>query len=144
VLLAGALLLLGAPPAGAEEEGWSYQLWNELMSPYCPGRTLADCPSGQAEQLRLWIVDQERQGRPREDVAREIYERFGDVVLAAPRASGFGLAAYLIPLAFFLAGGGLVFLFLRRQTRLREVAVPGGDPPPDPEALRRIDEELSD
>lgn len=143
-LLLAVGLLAASLPAAAEEEDWSYELWNELMSPYCPGRTLADCPSGQAEELRLWIVEQERQGRPKQEVARQIYERFGDIVLSAPRASGFGLAAYLIPLFFFLAGGALVFVFLRRQTRLREAGPPGAEPPPDPDALRRIDEELAD
>ncbi len=140
---AAGLLLVSAPAAADREEGWSYELWNELMSPFCPGRTLADCPSGQAEDLRLWIVEQERQGRAKEEVARQVYDRFGDIVLAAPRASGFGLAAYLVPVLLFLAGGGLVFVFLGRQTRQREAGPPEGEPPPDPEALRRIDEELS-
>jgi hypothetical protein len=72
VLLVSSLCLF-ALPAGAqtEAEGWSYEMWNDLMSPFCPGRTLADCPSDKAEELRQWIVDQEAGGRsPRASASR--------------------------------------------------------------------------
>ena len=65
-LLVLALALAAAGPgAAAAEEGWGYELANELMSPYCPGRALAECPSPQAGELRQWILDQERAGVPR-------------------------------------------------------------------------------
>ncbi len=134
-----------ADPVPDVPEGWSYELWNELMSPYCPGRTLSECPSGQADQLRMWILMQEAAGRERADVEAELYERFGDEILPAPRASGFGIAAYAIPVVAFLAGGVLVAIFLRRG------GGGGGPPAPppaapaalDPELERAIDEELS-
>lgn len=142
--LAIGLALVAPAPA---EEPWSYQLWREIMSPFCPGRTLADCPSGQADSLRLWIQVQEAAGRSREDVEAELVERYGDAVLAAPRAEGLGLAAYGVPVAAFLAGGIGLALFLRRQTvrrgRSPDAPVPaGGPPPPDPELERLVDEEL--
>ena len=34
--------------------------------------------------------------------------------LAAPRAEGWGLTAYVIPIAFFLIGGPVVVLIIRR------------------------------
>lgn len=151
-LVAGALL--AAPGASAEQspaarpeaaaagESYSMELYNGLMSPYCPGRTLMDCPSGQATELRDWIAGQERAGRPRQEVEDELYAKYGDVILQAPRAEGFGLVAYLLPVVAFLIGGGIVWAFLRRQ------AAGGGAPVArpraslDPEIERRIDEEL--
>ena len=114
-LAAGLALLLWAGPAAAEPEPWAYQVWRETMSPYCPGRTLADCPSSQADTLRLWIQLQEAAGRSREDVEAELVERYGDAVLPAPRARGLGMAAYLLPAAAFVAGGAVVLVFLRRS-----------------------------
>jgi cytochrome c-type biogenesis protein CcmH/NrfF len=119
---AGALaLLLGAgaaaPAAGAPAEGWAYDLADELMSPYCPGRALSECPSSQAEDLRRWIIEQERAGVARAEVEAELYRSFGDQLRQTPRASGVGVIAYAIPAAAFLAGGALVALFLRRQRR---------------------------
>lgn len=145
--LAAALALALAPAADAqpEPEGWSYQLWNELMSPYCPGRTLADCPSSQAETLRTWILVQEAAGRSRDEVEAELLERYGDDIRSAPRAEGFGLAAYLVPIVAFLAGGALVAVFLRRQTRRRAQGALAAPPPAsesDPDLARIVDEEL--
>jgi cytochrome c-type biogenesis protein CcmH/NrfF len=141
------LVALGAP-AQAEEEPWSYSVWRETMSPFCPGRTLADCPSSQADSLRLWIQMQEAAGRSREDVEAELVERYGDVVLGAPRAQGLGIAAYAVPLAAFLVGGVGLALFLRRHTR-RSGGPPGpaasgsrAPPAADPDLERLVDEEL--
>lgn len=136
------LALLAIPLlAAAEPEGWAYELWNELMSPFCPGRTLADCPSDRADSLRLWILMQEASGRSREEVEGELIERYGDVVLSAPRVRGFGIAAYAIPLAAFLGGGALVLWFLRRRTRGADPARRA--PVADPELERVVDEELA-
>ena len=59
-----ALLLVPLGPVnGAEAETptekarAAYALSRELMSPYCPGRTLADCPSPDAAALREEIRD---------------------------------------------------------------------------------------
>jgi len=152
VALALGSLLLGAVPAGAADEkpeGWAYALAGKLMSPYCPGRTLSECPSPQADTLRMWIIVQESAGRSRVEVEEELIERFGEQILAAPRARGFGWAAYLIPVFAFLGGGAVVWLFLRRQTApasfdaplpLSSATVPTDA---DPELERRVEEELA-
>ena len=144
VALVFALLVAGAASAVDEPEGWAYDLANEMMSPFCPGRTLAECPSPQAQDLRVWIIVQEAAGRSREDIEAELYERFGDVILPTPRAEGFGLTAYAVPIGVFLAGGVLVAIFLRRQTRAAAVvAEPVAARPGDAELERIVDEELA-
>jgi cytochrome c-type biogenesis protein CcmH len=139
-LLLALALLVGAGSAGAERP-WSEQLEHELMSPYCPGRSLTECPSPQATELRLWIQAQERAGVPREQVEARLFAQFGDQLRHGPRAEGWGLWAYLVPAAALAAGGALVFAFLRRQGRPAP-APPEAAPPRDPELERRLDEEL--
>jgi cytochrome c-type biogenesis protein CcmH len=136
-----SLLLLLAGAAGAEET-WSAALERELMSPYCPGRSLTECPSPQATELRLWIQAQERAGVPREAVEARLFEEFGDQLRHAPRAEGFGLWAYLVPAGALLAGGAFVLVFLRRQRGAAPVPAAAGPPPRDPDLERRLDEEL--
>jgi cytochrome c-type biogenesis protein CcmH/NrfF len=144
VAVAGAWTAAAPADEGAPgpSHSWAIDLDNGLMSPFCPGRTLMDCPSPQAAKLRAWIAEQEQAGRTKGDVEEQLYQQFGDVILQAPRAEGFGLAAYVLPVAAFLAGGAVVWVFLRRQVRR------GGPPAPhlptaiDPEIERRIDEEL--
>jgi len=140
---------LGAAPASAQPEGWSQSLSTEMMSPFCPGRTLSNCPSPQADSLRMWILVQESTGRTRADVEEELYERYGDIILAAPRAEGIGIAAYAVPVVAFLGGGGLILFLLRRLTARPapvvldgEVAEVEGEEPLDPELERIVAEEL--
>ena len=142
VLLFGVATATAQPAAAEELEGWAYQLPNELMSPFCPGRTLSACTSSQADDLRMWLIVQEASGRSREDVEAELFERYGDVLRAAPRAEGFGLTAYVFPVLAFLAGGVFVAVFLSRQTRKAASAQPSAQPP-DPELERIIDQELA-
>lgn len=147
-LLLSLLLALAAASDGAarEPEGWSYDLAHELMSPYCPGRTLAECPSGKADTLRAWLQAQETSGRGKDEVEAELVARFGVQILSAPPPEGFGLAAYFVPVLAFVAGGVVVAHFLRKQTR-EAAAAPRPKPAPagsgDPDLERLVDEELS-
>jgi len=131
-----------APPLVASAaEQWHYDLEQELMSPYCPGRTLTDCTSPQAAELRQWIAGEEAKGRSREDVEKQLFLEFGEVILQAPKAQGFGLAAYVIPAVGVALGAALVVIFLRRQQRTGVPAPPLAIAP-DPDLDRLIDEEL--
>jgi len=139
--------------AAAGEEGWAYELSDELMSPYCPGRALSECPSPQAADLREWIIAQEKAGVSRARVETLLYERFGDQLRQAPRAEGVGLLAYAIPAGLTLVGALVVGLFFAHVRRTR-AADPGGGaagprpaPAPrelDPELARQVDAELAD
>lgn len=141
--LAWVLLALALAPAAsaASEEGFSRELESELMSPYCPGRSLIECPSPQATELRLWIQAQEKAGVSRSDVEARLFEQFGDTLLHSPRAEGWGLWAYLVPGLAMLAGGVLVLGFLRRPARAGASA-PAPTAGVDPELAREIEREL--
>jgi cytochrome c-type biogenesis protein CcmH/NrfF len=136
-----------APPAvdTSTAPSWAYEIPAELMSPFCPGRTLADCPSPAAANIRMWILVQAAAGRTRDDVEDELLQRYGDHIRAAPKAEGFGWAAYLVPLGVFVGGGVLVAYVLRRMTRGAPVPPPSppGARPGDAELERVVDEELA-
>jgi cytochrome c-type biogenesis protein CcmH/NrfF len=146
-LCALALLVVSAsaenPPAnpGDTAPAWAYDLPNDLLSPFCPGRSLADCPSPDAASLRMWILVQAAAGRTRADVEAELLERYGEVIRSAPKAEGVGAAAYWMPAAVFAGGGALVFWFLRRAAQ-RGAAAASPPRPLDPEVERKLDELL--
>jgi cytochrome c-type biogenesis protein CcmH/NrfF len=126
--------LESAPDGGSEgPPRWAYALAYDLMSPFCPGRTLAACSSPQAGELRQWILLQAVAGRSRVDIEKSLYDRYGDDILGAPRASGWGLSAYLVPALAFVLGGGLVFWALSRLVG-RGPAASTGSPSPAPGA----------
>jgi cytochrome c-type biogenesis protein CcmH/NrfF len=126
------LLALGSAAlaqAAQPEARWGYALANELMSPWCPGFALPDCSSGYASELRLWILEQERLGRSREEVRAEILAKYGEKMLQAPRAEGRGILAYAIPAVIIFAGLGVLVAFLRKQgTPAFESGVEGPGP----------------
>lgn len=140
--LLGVSAVAAEGDAAAELEGWAYKVPNELMSPFCPGRTLSACTSPQADNLRMWLILQEAAGRTREDVEAELFERYGDVLRPAPRATGFGLTAYVFPVIAFLVGGVIVAVFLTRQTHAAATTQPSSHAL-DPELERIIDQELA-
>ncbi len=115
-LLAGLLL---AGPAAAQEDPEialarsAHELSRELMSPYCPGRTLADCPSPDAGAVREEIRVALRAGEPVDSIRKRIEARFGAVVVGVPTTA----LGWLIPILGLAAGAGVLVLVLRRALR---------------------------
>lgn len=154
---AGGLLwlMLAAPvlaQADPEAPSWGYALSHELMSPFCPGRTLAACTSPQAAELRQWILLQEAAGADREEVITILEERYGNVIRSTPEVEGWGLAAWFLPVGVLVVGGLLVFWVLRRMVDPSaaagakadsiETSAPIGQVEDD-DLARRVDQELA-
>jgi cytochrome c-type biogenesis protein CcmH/NrfF len=154
---ASAQGLADEPSATGGPPPWAYSMAHDLMSPFCPGRTLAACPSPQADELRQWILFQAAAGQSRAEIEKTLFERFGDAMLSAPKAEGgWGVSAYGIPIAGFVVGGAFVFFVITRLARsgrrtaegeptplpLKAAAVPGASLS-DAELERLVDEELA-
>jgi len=148
-LASAGLLLVLAAPASQGAESWGYGLAHELLSPFCPGRTLAACPSEKADELRVWILLQESAGASREEVEEQLVARYGSDILPAPAPDdAAGVAGYAVPILAIVAGAPLVFWFLRR---LAAPAPSGGlsaEPPSgepiDPELAAEVDRQLGE
>ncbi len=138
----------GAPVAGAAvPQGWAFELSHDIMSPFCPGLALSECPSPQAAELRDWIIEQERLGLSREDVEAQLFLQYGDQLLQAPRPEGFGLLAYALPAAGLLIGFALMARTLAGARRRRAGA--GASPASqgavvDPEIKRLLNAEIGE
>ncbi len=55
------------------------ELSHDLMSPYCPGRTIATCPSPQARKLENEMLVKAEAGMDREQIESELVARFPDI-----------------------------------------------------------------
>ena len=86
------------------------ELSRDLMSPFCPGRTLADCSSPDAAAVREEIRDALKQGDSPEQIRSRIEGRFGDHVVGVPRQ----LLGWLIPILALVAGAAALLWILRR------------------------------
>jgi len=145
----GVVLAIGNTAAAqdtAYQQEPAYQkeardLSREIMSPFCPGLTMLDCPSPGAAEVREWIAGELKAGATRNDIIDQLYDQYGEVVLPAPRARGFGLVVWALPGIFLLAGAGFIIVWARR--RRRPVAVSPVTPTLDPEDAQRIESELA-
>jgi cytochrome c-type biogenesis protein CcmH len=139
VTLAGGAAAQAPADVGAEAD----RLFNRVMSPYCPGKLLAACGSGQADTLRQEIRRELAAGKPADAIEAELYYKFGDSIRSEPKKSGVGLLAWVIPAVVLFATAAWLVLWLRRvgQPRQEPAAIA---PPASRELIGRLDDELLD
>lgn len=141
---------------GMSTLAWS-QPWQEvagdLMSPACPGRTLLNCTSNQAEQWRELIRQKLAKGESKAQILQYFVDISGEAVLAAPPKKGFALTAWLLPFFVVVNGAVLIIALTRRWARRgvadahsmmsHEAAAPPVLPSSDP-YLHRLHRELKE
>lgn len=140
------ILALSASLAAQEQAPSSEQAANEIfaevLSPFCPGRALGDCPSSKATELKEEVRTMLKGGSTKEQVLAELFERFGDQISALPPASGFGLWAWLAPGIFLLVGGLIWWAWLKGASSASGVIAPPASGPPSDEIMQRIERDL--
>jgi len=118
-------------------------IYQQVFSPFCPGRSLNDCPSSKAAELKDELRAKLEAGASSEEVLREVFQRYGDQYRAVPLFAGVGVLVWIAPILFVVLGLLIVFTF-SRGTKSRSAsgaAIEAGGI--SPEARQRIDEELS-
>jgi cytochrome c-type biogenesis protein CcmH len=126
-----------------EVERQASEVFGSVMSPFCPGKLIGDCPSPAAMQLRETIRERIAAGESADSIKEELYGTYGEYLRAAPPARGFDLLAWLVPsLLVALGAAGIVARISRRRGAM---AISGNRGPRalDPDAKARLDAELA-
>ena len=116
------------------------QIYNEIMSPYCPGKTLSNCSSGAAELLRVNIRERLAEGEPPEMIMASLVEEFGESVRASPPNEGVGRLAWVTPFVALTFGLLVILIVVRRYLGHKKPGTQKSDP--DPGLRARVEEEL--
>jgi cytochrome c-type biogenesis protein CcmH len=122
-----------APPRAAALEA-------ELVCPVCE-TTLDQSNAPIAQQMKLFIRERIAAGDSEQEIKDKLVAEFGPGVIAEPPGGGFGLLAWLLPLAALAAGVVAVVVLVRIWTRREPPALE--DEELDPELDRLVDEELA-
>jgi len=137
-----ALLVALVAPTGAlaaEPQFRMSDIESDLMCPTCQSR-LDMSHSPAADRIRAFIEEKRQLGWSEQEVKDALVADFGPAVLAAPPAEGFGLVAWLVPIA--LVGGGILLVVgLAVAWRRRRPPAPGAAPV-DPALDARVDAAL--
>jgi cytochrome c-type biogenesis protein CcmH len=115
--VAAALVVLFAGGVGAaQSQDVANDVSRNIMSPYCPGVTLHDCPSAESRELFQRIQRWAEDGMTRSQIIDHLEEEFGPAVRATPPREGSGWLAWILPALAVLAGGALAWRLARRWT----------------------------
>ena len=96
----------------------------ELRCPVCQGLSLADSPSELSQEMKDVIRAQLAEGKSPAEVKAYFVSKYGEWILMEPKAEGFNLAVYVLPVLALLGGGAFVFFTARRWVRVGEAAGP--------------------
>jgi cytochrome c-type biogenesis protein CcmH/NrfF len=141
--LALPAIALSAGAADAAPQDVANSISQEVMSPFCPGVTLHDCPSDNAVALRAKLADFAARGWSKARIIGWLKTQYGPDVLAVPPDRGAGLAAWVLPAIALLAGAAVAVVLARRWTRPTRPETDGPVAPVSPGMRARLDAELA-
>ncbi len=141
LLWALAALLLA--PAGALAQASLPDIEDEVMCVTC-NIPLNIAESPQADDQRAYIRGLIAQGLDKEQIKAALVSEYGEDVLALPEDEGFGLTAYLVPIALVVILAGALVLLLPSWRRRSPAGIGDGDGATklSDEDARRLDEDL--
>ncbi len=142
--LIAVLALALAPGAGAAEPHRAAltQIERQVMCVTCKiPLNVAESP--QADRERAYIQSLIDEGKNEAQIKTALVSQYGSTVLGLPADHGFGMAAYLVPLAAVLVLAGVLAVLLPRWRRRSRGT--SGDPPLPlpPSDAARLDSDLA-
>ena len=118
-ILVAVWLTLGTAAYAASPEEAANSVAGEIMSPFCPGVTLHECPSREALRLRDRIESWFQDGLTRDEVMARLESEYGPQIRAVPTSDGVGLLGWLLPIGGVLAAIGLGIWLTAKWSRSR-------------------------
>ncbi len=89
---------------------------SELRCPVCQGNSIQDSPSELAQEMKGVVRDQLASGKSPDEVKQYFIAKYGEWILLEPKASGFNLVVYLLPLVVVAVGGLVIWRAVKKWT----------------------------
>lgn len=113
-----------------------------LRCPVCLNLSIADSPSELARDMVGEVRERLKRGETEDQIRAFFESRYGEWVHMKPKAGGFNLLVWLLPVVVVFGGGTLIVMVVRRWMRNTQgAAAPAGDV--KEEYLRKVREELA-
>lgn len=132
LVVAAALTIAQAPaPLDATLEAEARQIETEVIAPCCWSQQVSVHQSPAADQMRADIRAMLADGRSHDQVLEAFVAEYGERILAVPRARGYKLSLYVLPVVLLVASALVLGLIVRRMAGRAALAPAGGIGPGD-------------
>lgn len=116
-VLASTVAQAPAAAEGPELDRQVHEIASSLRCPVCYGLSVEDSPSALARDMKETMRDMLAAGRSPDEVRAYFVSRYGEWILLKPKARGFNLVVWLLPVATVLAGVAVIWVAVRKWTR---------------------------
>jgi len=123
----------------ASQNALARDIENNLIAPCCWVQPISEHPSEISDLMRAEVREMIAEGKSRDEILDYYVARYGERILAAPRARGINVLAYAAPFAALILGGGSLFL-LRGKRRVPTAAAAAAIPSPLPQNDNRYND----
>ena len=96
---------------------------SELRCPVCQGESIEDSPAALAQEMRAIVREQLAAGRTPDEVKAYFVDKYGEWILLRPRARGWNMLVYVLPLVALLVGAAVIVRATRRWTATGDATV---------------------
>jgi cytochrome c-type biogenesis protein CcmH len=111
-----------APGVDAKFDARVKTVSSRLRCPVCQGESIQDSPAELAGQMKQLVREQLASGRSEQQVMDYFTQKYGQWILLEPKAEGFNLLVYLLPMVFLLLGGGVIVMAVKKWSKPAGVA----------------------
>jgi len=132
LVAAAALTIAQAPaPLAPALEAEARQIETEVIAPCCWSQQVSVHQSPAADQMRADIRAMLADGRSHDQVLDAFVAEYGERILAVPRARGYKLSLYVLPVVLLVASALVLGLIVKRMAGRSSLAPAGGPVPGD-------------
>ncbi len=110
----------GPQPPDSALEARVRALSSELRCPVCQGESIQDSPAALAVEMKAVVREQLAAGRTPDDVKAYFVDKYGEWILLRPRASGWNILVYAMPMLALLIGVAVIVRATRRWSGRNE------------------------
>lgn len=115
-----------------------------IMAPCCYGAPVGDHDSDAAKQVKAQIAQLLTEGKTSDEVLDMYVAIYGERILAQPRAQGFNVLAYVMPILILVIGGLLVIYVINQMTAPRPQAAQPSRQSYSDEFFQKIEREMEE
>jgi cytochrome c-type biogenesis protein CcmH len=108
--------------AAPDLEDRTREIASELRCVVCQNLSVADSPSGMAQQMRGIVREQLQSGKSPEEIKEFFVSKYGDWVLLKPKTTGFSALLWILPYVVLVVGVIAALWFIRRWTANKKLS----------------------